>query len=75
MADAKIVGDAPLDIPRDGLLPHRPRRNAKAIKALEAKRSYILGHDVYMDRVEALCRQALVGRLEYLKMNLVEMIR
>ena len=45
------------------------RRNSKAVKALEAKCNYVLGRDVYMDKVEALCYRALVGRLEYYNLN------
>ena len=47
----------------------RRRRKAKAHKILEGKLRFVVGHDVYMDRVEALCSCALIGRLEYCSMD------
>ena len=29
----------------------------------------MVGHDIYLDRVTSLCSRALVGRLEYARMN------
>ena len=52
----------------------RHRRNAKAHKVLEGKLRYVLGHDVYMDRVEALCSRALIDRLKYVQMGKKEWI-
>ena len=48
---------------------HRRRRKAKGIKALAGKFRYVLRHDIFIDRVEYLCRRALVGRLEYCHMG------
>ena len=50
-------------------LQYKSLRNTKALKALDAKRSFVLERDVYMDKVEALCSRALAGRLEYCKMG------
>ena len=47
----------------------RRRRKAKAHKTLEGKLWYVVGRDVYMDRVEALCSCALIGKLEYCSMD------
>ena len=47
---------------------HR-RRKAKAYKVLEGKLRYVVGWDIYMDRVEALSRHALIGRMEYVSMD------
>ena len=48
---------------------HRRRRKVKGIKALAGKFHYVLGHDIFMDRVEYLCTRALVGGLEYCHMG------
>ena len=45
------------------------RRKAKAYKILEGKLRYVVGRDIYMDRVEASSHQALIGRLEYASME------
>ena len=45
------------------------RRKAKTYKNLEGKLRYVVGRDIYMDRVEALSRRALIGRLEYVSME------
>ena len=45
------------------------RRKAKALKAIELKPHFVLGHDVFMEKVETLCRRALIGRLEYCTMS------
>ena len=50
-------------------LRFRRKRKSKCVKAQEARYRYVLGHDVFMDRVTSLCSRALVGRLEYCKMN------
>ena len=47
----------------------RRRWKAKAHKILEGKLRFVVGQDVYMDRVEALCSHALIGRLEYCSMD------
>ena len=47
---------------------HR-RRKAKAHKILDGKLRFVVGRDIYLDRVEALCARALVGRLEYASMD------
>ena len=55
------------------LLPSRLRsrhhRNAKAHKVQEGKLHFVLGRDIFMDRVEALCTRALIGRMEYTRMG------
>ena len=47
----------------------RRRRKAKAHKILDGKLRFVVGRDIYIDRVEALCARALVGRLEYASMD------
>src|SRR5713226_4697086 len=47
----------------------RRRRKAKAHKILEGKLRYVVSRDIYLDRVEALCSRALIGRLEYATMD------
>ena len=44
-------------------------RKAKAYKTMEGKLRYVVGRDIYMDRVEALSRHALIGRLEYVSLE------
>ena len=62
--------DGPLDVATDGgAARFRCRRKAKAHKVLEGKLRYIVGRDIYLDRVEALCSRALIGRLEYASMD------
>ena len=48
---------------------YRRRRKAKAHKVLEGKLRFVVGRDIFLDRVEALCARALVGRLEYASMD------
>ena len=45
------------------------RRKAKAFKTLEGKLRYVVGRDIYMERVEALSHRALIGRMEYVSME------
>ena len=45
------------------------RRKAKAYNTLEGKLRFVVGRDIYMDRVEALSHRALIGRLEYVSME------
>ena len=45
------------------------KRHAKCIKSQEGRFCFVLGHDIFMDRVSLLCSWALVGRLEYCKMG------
>ena len=47
----------------------RRRRKAKAHKTLDGKLRFVVGHDIYLDRVEALCARALVCILEYASMD------
>lgn len=47
----------------------RRRRSIKAQKILEGKLRFVVGRDIYLDRVEALCSRALIGRLEYATMG------
>ena len=55
--------------PRKGHYATSSRHKAKALKALNLKPRYVLGHDVFMDKVETLCSRALIGRLEYYSMS------
>ena len=52
-----------------GRTNHASRRKAKALKASAHKPRFALGHDVFMDRVESLCRRTLIGRLKYISMS------
>ena len=54
--------------------PHHRRSKVKGVKALVGKFRYVLGHDIFMDRVESLCSRALVGRLEYCHMGKKEWV-
>ena len=45
------------------------KRNLKCIEAQDGHFRYVLGHNIYMERVTSLCSRALVGRLEYAWMN------
>ena len=63
-----------LDGSPDSRVDHGParfqrRRKAKAYKTIEGKLRYVVGRDIYMDRVEALSHHALIGRLEYVSME------
>ena len=62
------VGSPDLNLVHDSS-HHQRRRKAKAYKTLEGKLRYVVGRDIYMDRVEALSRRALIGRLEYASME------
>ena len=67
MSEIHDVSTLPLS---DVSLAHHCRhRKAKALKTLEGKLRFVVGRDVYMDRVEALCSCALIGRLEYYNMD------
>ena len=51
-------------------LPLHPQcRAAKAHKVREGKLWYVLGRDIFLERTEALCSRALIGRLEYTRMG------
>ena len=50
------------------------RRKTKALKALDSKRNYVLGRDIYFGKVESLCYRALIGRLENCSMTKDEWI-
>ena len=50
-------------------LRSRRRRSAKALKVREGKLRFVLGKDIFLDRVEALCTRALIDRLEYTRMR------
>ena len=69
-----IAGVTPYTSTMAGNTYSRARRNVKDVKALEAKRRYVFGHDVYMDRLVALCSKALVGQLEYVSMGKKELV-
>ena len=47
----------------------RRRRKEKAHKVLDGKLRFVVGHDIFLDKVEALCARALIGRLEYASMD------
>ena len=47
----------------------RRKRHAKCIKSREGRFHFVLGHDIFMDRVSSLCSRALVGHLEYCRMG------
>ena len=47
----------------------RRKRKSKCIKVQESRFRFVLGHDVFLDRVTTLCSRALIGRLEYCKMD------
>ena len=47
----------------------RQKRKSKCIKASTERYRFVLGHDIYIDRVSTLCSRALIGRLEYCKMD------
>ena len=51
------------------------RQKAKGLKALEEKHGFVLGHDVFFNKVETLWRRALIGRLEYLSMSKEEWVQ
>ena len=55
---------------RNSHLHYRAQRKTKAIKALEAKRHFVLGWDIFLDKVEMLCNHALVSQLEYCKFEI-----
>lgn len=64
-------GAPPLSLcaPESTLAHSRRRRNAKVHKVLEGKLQFVLGRDVFMEWVEALCSRALIGRLEYCQLG------
>ena len=52
--DAHTLGsDGPKPVPLQ--FHNRACWNAKALRALDAKHRFVLGHDVYIDKVESLC--------------------
>ena len=48
---------------------YRRRRRAKSYKAREGKLQFVVGRDIYFNRVEALSSRALIGRLEYASLD------
>ena len=48
---------------------YRRRRKEKSHKILEGKLRYVVGRDIYFNRVENLCSRALIGRIEYVAMD------
>ena len=54
---------------REGLSRPRHIRKEKSIKAQEGCLRYVLGHDIFMEQVDALCARALIDRLEYCSMG------
>ena len=52
-------------LPRSG----HCRRKDKALKTLDLKRQFVLGHDIYMEKVGSLCRRTLIGRKEYCSLS------
>ena len=49
-------------------------RKTKSLKDMESKCIFLLGRDIYMDKVEALCSRELVGCLEYCKIGKEEWV-
>ena len=47
---------------------HR-KRCTKCIRAQEGRLHYVLERDIFMDHVSSLCAHALVGRLEYCRLD------
>ena len=41
------------------------RRKDKSLKALENKPRFVLGHDVFMEKVETLYSRALIGKDDF----------
>ena len=64
-----LVGKSPVNPTGDAAVRYRRRRNSKALKALEGKLNFVVGRDIYFDRIEALCSRALIGRLEYASLD------
>ena len=47
----------------------RRRRKTKSLKARDGTLDFVVGRDIYLDRIHALCSRALIGRLEYASMD------
>ena len=60
---------SPDEVTVGGVACFQRRRKAKAHKVLNGKLRYVVGRDIYLDRVEALCSRVLIGRLEYASMD------
>ena len=45
------------------------------LKALDLKHWFVLGHDVYMEKVETLCRRTLIRRQEYCSLTKEEWVK
>ena len=50
------------------------RRRLKAFKVKPDLEGYTVGHDITLNKFEGLSKMDLVGRMEYVKLNRVEMI-
>ena len=48
---------------------YRRRRKTKSLKARDGTLDFVVGRDIYLDRINALCSRALIGRLEYASMD------
>ena len=48
---------------------YRRRRKTKTLRARDGKLDFVVGRDIYLDRIQALCTRALIGRLEYTSLD------
>ena len=48
---------------------YRRRRKSKTLRARDGKLDFVVGRDIYLDRIKALCTKSLIGRLEYASMD------
>jgi len=53
----------------------RAKRALKVFRVKSSKKLLVLGKDIKIDRVESLSLRALVGRLGYVSMNTMEVLR
>ena len=67
--DPQGAAVAPRSGQQGGHSSAREGRNIKTVKVVEVKSRYVLGRDIYMDRVGALGSRVLVGRIEYCSMG------
>ena len=51
------------------------RRKLKAFKVKLELDEFIVGRDITLEKVDGLSKRALVGRMEYVKMNRVEFVK
>ena len=64
------VSPMPLVSPvKRAFLNNKHRQKAKVFKSMEQRKNFVLGKDVFMDKVESLCHRDLVGWPEYVKLD------